>query len=80
MDTTRTFKVIFDARHRITAKFILRCYIVRKENLSRSSFTNIYLFGSAFISHSTNSFIFSLYSLTFFFLSTHFSLYTTHSL
>ena len=42
--------------------------------------TNIYLFGSAFISHSTNSFIFSLFSLTLFFLSTYFSLYTAHSL
>ena len=42
--------------------------------------TNICLFGSAFISHSTNSFIFCLFSLTLFSLSTYFSLHSAHSL
>ena len=35
MDTTTKFKVIFAIHHRITAKFILRSYSVRKENLFR---------------------------------------------
>ena len=35
MDTTTKFKVIFANHHRITAKFILRSYNVRKENLFR---------------------------------------------
>ena len=35
MDTTAKFKVIFAIQHRITAKFILRSYNVRKENLFR---------------------------------------------
>ena len=35
MDTTTKFKVIFAVHHRITAKFILRSYNVRKENLFR---------------------------------------------
>ena len=34
-DTTTKFKVIFAIHHRITAKFILRSYNVRKENLFR---------------------------------------------
>ena len=35
MDTTTKFKVIFAIHHRITAKFILRSYNIRKENLFR---------------------------------------------
>ena len=35
MDTTTKFKVIFAIHHRITAKFILRSYNLRKENLFR---------------------------------------------
>ena len=35
MDTTTKLKVIFAIHHRITAKFILRSYNVRKENLFR---------------------------------------------
>ena len=33
--TTTKFKVIFAIHHRITAKFILRSYNVRKKNLFR---------------------------------------------
>ena len=35
MDTTTKFKVIFAIHHRITAKFVLRPYNLRKENLFR---------------------------------------------
>ena len=35
MDTTTKFKLIFAIHHRITAKFILRSYNLRKENLFR---------------------------------------------
>ena len=35
MDTTTKLKLIFAIHHRITAKFILRSYNVRKENLFR---------------------------------------------
>ena len=35
MDTATKFKVIFEIYHRITAKFILRSFNVRKENLFR---------------------------------------------
>ena len=35
LDKINKFKVIFDTHHRITAKFILRCYQQRKENLYR---------------------------------------------
>ena len=35
MDTSAKFKVIFAIHHRITAKFILKSYNVRKENLFR---------------------------------------------
>ena len=35
LDKINKFKVIFDTHHRITAKFILRCYQLRKENLYR---------------------------------------------
>ena len=35
MDTTTKFKVIFAIHHKITAKFILRSYNVRKKNLFR---------------------------------------------
>ena len=41
MDTTSKFKVIFDVHHRITAKFILRRYNVRKKNLYHGSSINI---------------------------------------
>ena len=34
-DKINKFKVIFDTHHRITAKFILRCYQLRKESLYR---------------------------------------------
>ena len=35
LDKINKFKVIFDIHHRITAKFILRCYQLRKESLYR---------------------------------------------
>ena len=35
LDKINKFKVIFDTHHRITAKFILRCYQLRKESLYR---------------------------------------------
>ena len=35
LDKINKFKVIFDIHHRITAKFILRCYQLRKESLHR---------------------------------------------
>ena len=33
LDKINKFKLIFDIHHRITAKFILRCYQLRKESL-----------------------------------------------
>ena len=35
LDKINKFKVIFDIHHRITAKFNLRCYQLRKESLYR---------------------------------------------
>ena len=35
LDKINKFKVIFDIHHRITAKFILHCYQLRKESLYR---------------------------------------------
>ena len=35
LDKINKFKVIFDTHHTITAKFILCCYQLRKENLYR---------------------------------------------
>ena len=35
LDKINKFKVIFDIHHRITAKFILSCYQLRKESLYR---------------------------------------------
>ena len=35
LDKINKFKVIFDIHHRITAKFILRCFQLRKESLYR---------------------------------------------
>ena len=35
LDKINKFKVIFDIHHRITSKFILRCYQLRKESLYR---------------------------------------------
>ena len=35
LDKINKFKVIFDTHHRITAKFTLRCYQLRKESLYR---------------------------------------------
>ena len=35
LDKINKFKVIFDTHHRITAKFILRCYQLRRESLYR---------------------------------------------
>ena len=35
LDKINKLKVIFDTHHRITAKFILRCYQLRKESLYR---------------------------------------------
>ena len=35
LDKINKFKVTFDTHHRITAKFILRCYQLRKESLYR---------------------------------------------
>ena len=35
LDKINKFKVIFDIHQRITAKFILRCYQLRKESLYR---------------------------------------------
>ena len=35
LDRINKFKVIFDIHHRITARFILRCYQLRKESLYR---------------------------------------------
>ena len=34
-DKINKFKVIFDIHHRITAKFILCCYQLKKESLSK---------------------------------------------